>query len=186
VAVREFVVADGAKMRPEAASDATLGNRFAQMVVARLRHRGRLADVVPASGEVDGDLVVIGRLTQVVWGGTFAVFGVDGEVRRSDGSRIAVFSEERVGTGFSNAGAVENAMIKVRDKVGDMVFEGKYRGGRPGDPGVPRQASSQKKTHGEVARPIGDRLRELDTLRNDGLISDSEYDERRKQILDDL
>lgn len=186
VAVREFVIADGAKLRPEAASDATLGNRFAQMVVARLRHRGRLAEVVPATGEVNGDLLLIGRMTQVVWGGTFAVFGVDGEVRRPDGSRVAVFSEERVGTGFTNAGAVENAMIKVRDKVGDMVIEGKYTGGRPGDPGVPKQTDSKAKTQAEVVRPVSDRLRELDELRSDGLISESEYDDRRKKILDDL
>lgn len=181
VAIVEFVIAEGAKIRKDAASDPALGQQFAQMMVDRLRHRGLTVELVRSSDAPRGDLVVTGRMTQIGWGGTFAVFGVDGEVRKSDGTQVAVFSDERVGTGWSNAGALENAMGHVRNNVTEMIFSGRYTGGRPGSPGVLPKVVPAPTGH----LPVADRLRQLDALRRDGLITEPEYEERRRRILED-
>jgi len=47
-------------------------------------------------------------------------------------------------------------------------------------------AAPSAKTRGSSKGSVAERLKQLDRLRSDGLITDAEYAERRRAILDDL
>ena len=66
-----------------------------------------------------------------------------------------------------------------------MVKEGEYHGGHPGDDGylTPVVATTAMPA---AQAPPAERLRALDSLRDQGLISDPEYTEKRKQILQEF
>ena len=196
VAVVEFTVAEDAKIARYNAPYDTIGRELADWIVERLKRRGRNAEVVPASMVPDANLIVTGEITRldggsaakrmlIGWGAGHATVAVMGEVRHGDGTRVATFSDERIGGGWGNRGALENAWRRVGNSVSDMIFRGQYRGGRPGSPGfvVRKESEPVQRT---TVRSTQDRLRELDDLKARGLVSEDEYRAKRQRIIDEF
>jgi hypothetical protein len=196
VAIVEFAIADDAKIERYNAPYDSLGMHFAEHAAKRLRARSFNATAVPAGTPPDADLIVTGEITHidggsaakrilVGWGAGHSTFAVMGEVRRADGTRVAVFSDERIGGGWGNEGAADNACQIVAFKLVDMLCTGEYRGGRPGSPGFivrkPQTNGSER-----PVRSATERLRELDELKERGRVTDDEYREKRRRIIDEL
>jgi len=195
VAIVEFAVAEDAKIARYNAPYDTIGRELADWIAERLKRRGRDAVVVPAGMVPAADLIVTGEITRldggsaakrllIGWGAGHATVAVMGEVRRGDGTPVAAFSDERIGGGWGNGGALKNAWRRVGNSLSDMIFRGQYRGGRPGSPGfvVRKQTEQVQRT----ARPVSDRLRELDDLKARGLVSEDEYRAKRQRIIDEF
>ena len=113
-----------------------------------------------------------------------AVVGAQGRVTRADGTQIGIFSEEKIAAGKwgGQAGAVESAAERTASEIADMIRDGKYRGGHPGNDGYLAPPGSGDVGHTSAADVEGG-LRKLDDLRDKGMITDSEYQEKRKEIL---
>jgi hypothetical protein len=148
----------------------------------------------------EGDLIVRGEITHVYggnlavrltvlvctfcgWWKGYAVVGVQGQVVRRDGTVVGVFSDEKVADAGGEASSVAAAAKRAGAGVGEMVREGEYHGGHPGNDGY---LAPVKVAEPSAERPPAERLRALDSLRAQGLISDAEYAEKRKQILQDF
>jgi len=167
---------------------------FAQFVAEQLGRFHRQAEAVPALGTPQGDLIVTGRITHIHGGSTakrwligygagHSAFGVEGQVVARDATNVADFSEDRAGSGLGgNEGALRNAMQRVGVYVARMIYLNEYRGGRPGSPGMLQTAA--KPSEPSRATTLADRLRELDEARAKGLVSDEEYQTKRRAIIE--
>src|SRR6185369_2322541 len=113
-----------------------------------------------------------------------ATVAIMGEVRRRDGTRLAVFSDERIGGGWGNVAALDNAKLRVGNSLADMITHDAYRGGRPGSPGFIARKAPEESTG--PTRTSTDRLRDLEAAKEQNLLSDEEYREKRKAILGDF
>jgi hypothetical protein len=140
-----------------------------------------------------------GARVLIGFGAGAARVGVQGLVTRRDGSLVATFSEQQIGGSggwFSSWGeqsAVRRTARDVGHTVGAMVREAECRGGHPGDDGYladgflgPVGAADRSAEHAPAGPSPADRLRALENLRAQGLISDAEYAEKRKQILQEF
>jgi len=211
IAVAEFTVAPNASIEDFSGDPATLGMSLAQAIAEEIRDDDKLdAQAIPKAGPVDGDFIVRGEITHV-WGGSTAArllvgmgagsagLGVQGSVTRRDGTLVAVFSEEEIGggTGWLTAWGEEAAVRKTTDDVGhtvgEMIREGKYHGGHPGADGYladgflgPVNVAEHSSDGAPIDHSPAERLRALDGLRAQGLVSDAEYAEKRKHILQEF
>jgi hypothetical protein len=196
VAVVEFSVAPNARIERFDGDVASLGMPLADAAAAEIRDdndddKPFAAVALPKTVPPDADLIVRGEITHVYGGNGWVQatallctacgwwtgnprIGFQGTVSRRDGSLVAVFSDETMGT-VERAGKTVGAMVKEDD----------YHGGHPGNDGYLVQATPGSAVPPEQTGPA-DRLRALDNLRAQGLVSDAEYTEKRKQILRDF
>lgn len=183
-----------------------LGVAMADSVVKGFEERHVAAQVISESDRAGVDLLVSGEITKIDGGNRAlrALIGmgaggstcaVSGTVERRDGTRVGTFGIERKkrSAGFfwarfgeSSDRQVDEIFRSIGQSVADMVIEGKYGGGRPGYPAPGRPSLEGGGTVAAGPRPVEDRLRDLDKLRSQGLVTDDEYRDRRKAILDQL
>jgi len=201
IAVVEFTVAPNATIEDYRGDAASLGKPIAEAIAEEIRDDDALdAQVVAKTVPPEGDLIVRGEVTHV-YGGNLAgrltvlvcwfcgwwkgdaVVAVQGEVVRRDGTVVGVFSEEKLGSAWGEASSVVVAAQAVGEEVGEMVKEGEYRGGHPGNDGY---LAPVRVAQPSAERPPAERLRALDSLRAQGLVSDAEYAEKRTQILQEF
>jgi len=203
IAVVEFSVAPNAKIEDYRGNAASLGMPIAEAIAEEVRDDDALeAQAIAQTVPAEGDLIVRGEITHV-YGGNLAVrmtvlvcwfcgwwtgdavVGVQGKVVRRDGTVLALFSEEKLGSEWGETSSVLRAAKAVGEEIGEMVKEGEYRGGHPGNDGylAPVTVAEPSGEHLPVDRTPAERLHALDSLRSQGLISDAEYAEKRKQIL---
>ena len=194
----QFVVARNAKVEDFDGDPDNVAMTITKNVVEKLNDDEETfhAVAVPrGAAPPASDMVVSGEVTNVDggstaarllvgWGAGDAVVGAQGKVTRADGTQIGIFSEEKIAAGKwgGQAGAVESAAERTASEIVDMIRNGKYRGGRPGNDGYLAPPGSGDAAHAPVA-DVEDRLRKLDDLRAKGMVTDSEYQEKRREIL---
>src|SRR5439155_22231597 len=158
--------------------------------------RGEIAHVY--GGNVAVQMTVLICTVCGWWTGN-PMIGAQGTVERPDGTIVARFSDEtRRGStilGRWHPG-VELTAARMGETIGDMVKDGAYKGGHVGNDGylapaaipavtpvvnAPQAAGSPPHATDEAAT----RLRALDALRSQGLISADEYATKRQRILDE-
>jgi hypothetical protein len=196
VTIVEFGLADGVKVEDYNAPYDQLGADLAQVIAERLRRKKCCTvEVAPATVSApEGDVIVTGEITRISggsaakrWllpGGGHSTFGAQGEVRKADGTKVASFSHERVARGAGgNVSSLHWALEVTGTDIGEMVWRGEYKGGRPGSPGYLAQARAKEVP---TQRPAAERLRELDKLREQGLVNEDEYREKRRRIIDEF
>jgi hypothetical protein len=121
-----------------------------------------------------------------------AWFTVEGVVHRPDGTVVGRFETKGKGGGGSHDHATNQATQRIGVRIAEMVWRGEYPPLPPGHAARPIPTTHQAvppPAHSEPVqrmRSVTDRLRELDALQREGLISADEYQERRGEILDDL
>jgi len=216
IAVVECSVAPNAKIEDYGGDAASLGMSIAQAIAEEIRDDDTLdAQAIPKTVPADGDLIVRGEITHLDggnlavrmtvlvcyfcgWWAGDAVVGVQGQVTRRDGTVVGVFSDEKISGGITDVlgwtafrgegSAVHRATGRIGEAVGEMVKEGEYRGGHPGNDGYLEAVAVAEHSADRLpsGRPPADRLRALDELRAQGLISDAEYAEKRKEILQEF
>jgi hypothetical protein len=215
VAVREFLVGQGTTAIERYGDPVDgLGRVVAERIADVLREREQDAVVVSREGDVgQADLVVTGRLTSVDGGSRakrllasqtigfgFATYGIggagctiDGEVTRGDGTPVATFQQHctKKGVGWFWTKYGESAEFQIRacltligTTIAYLVDTGRYESGlRPLPVAIPPVPAVLPAT---TERTPGDRLRELERLRRDGLLNEREYQEKRELILKEL
>jgi len=72
----------------------------------------------------------------------------------------------------------------LAEEFGDMIKDGKYEGGHPGNDGYFAAPAATEPSARQ--RTVSDRLQELDQLRTKGLISDEEYAAQRRRLIGEL
>ena len=205
IAVVEFSVAPNARIEAYRGDVASLGMPVAESIAEEISdHDAFDAQAIVKTVPPEGDLIVRGEITHVYggnlavrltalvctfcgWWKGYAVVGVQGQVVRRDGTVVGVFSDEKVADAGGEASSVAAAAKRAGAEVGEMVREGEYRGGHPGNDGYLASVKvAEPSAAGAKPSPASspaERLRALDSLRAQGLISDTEYAEKRKQIL---
>jgi len=208
VAVVPFSLSRGISVQSFDGDPSQVGQSLAEQIAEQLREDDRLdAVVVPNGVTPQGDLIVRGEITHINGGNTavrvtaFAAglvawpflfigmagradLGSQGSVTRSDGTVVGVFSAEKHGDGWSQRRAIGNAVDSLGEEFGDMIKDGKYEGGHPGNDGhlaAPAATEPTARQH-----TVSDRLQELDQLRAKGLISDEEYAAQRRRLIGEL
>jgi len=122
-----------------------------------------------------------------------AWFTVEGVVHRPDGTVVGRFETKGKGGGGSHEHATNQATQRIGASIAQMVYLGEYPAAVPSHRTLPARTrparegkAFQRPAAATTERSVADRLRELDALRLEGLISADEYDQRRDEILDDL
>ena len=208
VAVVPFSVSPGASVQAFDGDPSQVGQSLAEQIAEQLREDDRLdAVVVPNGVTPQGDLIVRGEITHINGGNTavrvtaFAAglvawpflfigmagradLGSQGSVTRSDGTVVGVFSAEKHGDGWSQRRAIGNAVDSLGEEFGDMIKDGKYEGGHPGNDGYLAAPAATEPTARQ--HTVSDRLQELDQLHAKGLISDEEYAAQRRRLIGEL
>ena len=120
------------------------------------------------------------------FGGGRSEFDVLGRVYGPDGTLLGEFTESRAGGGWGEEGALRSAMERTANTVSEMIRTGAYRLNAP--KGRPAAAAFLADHEGATAGapPNEDRLRALEWLRTDGMLTEEEYKAKRQQILDAL
>jgi hypothetical protein len=198
VSVVPFSLAPGAQVLHYDDTPRAAGRAIADNIVRELKDRGVPA-VVATDQQPTTPLVVSGRIAQINGGSKTkrAVLGlgaghatvtIEGEVARPDGQIVATFGDERGSVGRIGFGGGSNEFVvgicvqDIGEDVAEMIATGKYEGGRP----IPVPANVPSQPEKRSALTTEDRLRELDKLRREGLVTDDEYESKRREILDAL
>jgi hypothetical protein len=116
-------------------------------------------------------------------------FDVIGKVTRADGTIVGEFSESRAGKGWGEEGALEGAMQRTINMIGRMVYTGGYQQNAPADrPAGKAYRDGVASANAATSAPATaeERLRALDRLRADGMVTPEEYEAKRTQILEAL
>jgi len=188
----------------------TLATTFTANLEQRLKARGWDVLVGADGVEAGADTVVSGNITRIDGGSrggrAFAsvLFGfgltswgiggsscrVDGQVNRRDGTRVGTFGAEqkRRSTGYfwiyygkSSERQLRECLVEgVSPAIAGMINSGGYSGGR-----LPATAAEPPKPPGDIRTP-SERLRDLDALRSQHLITEEEYTEKRRKILEEF
>lgn len=213
VAVREFQV-DGTVTVVTGYHDPTdaLGRDMAEAIAEHLRRLDHDAIVVPNNSATPAaNLVVSGRITKIDGGSRaarlfmsmlgfgFTDYGAgggflraEGQVARSDGTSVGIFGAEHQekGTGWfwirygdSARHQIAGCIEDVGPEIAEMIDEGQYHGSSPQ---LLQAQSPASTTPGAATRSATDRLRELDNLHQQGLLTDGEYQDKRRKLLDEL
>jgi Domain of unknown function (DUF4410) len=201
IAVQEFDIPRTATVERYSGPSTQVGMKFAELLVERLNHFGYKATAVPLGTQLEGDFRITGHILEVDGGNAakrilvgFAAgrseFDVIGTVTRADGMIVGEFTESRAGGGWTENGALENAMQRTINMIGRMVYTGNYQCNAPANrpaavayrdgvnPAEPAAASAQPSAE--------ERLHALDRLRADGLVTPEEYETKRTEILNAL
>ena len=175
-----------------------VGDALSAAIANALRGRGASANVIRDGVPVEAQAIVSGRVTRIYGGSQskrailgmgagHAMFAVAGEVRRPDGTVIGTFSEQRGSIGRVGYGGGSNEFVislcieRVGEDIAEMVSTGSYSGGTAIVQGQPPPPTARA-----GARPAAERLRELDTLKAQGLINDKEYEDKRRRIIEEF
>src|SRR5207244_9648086 len=114
------------------------------------------------------------------WGIGGSSCRVDGQVIRRDGTRVGIFGAEqkRRATGYfwirygeSSERQLRECLVSVSGHIAGMIDTGGYSGSR-----LRGEIGETPKTRGDLRTP-GERLRDLDALRAQHLITEEEYGE---------
>ncbi|HEV7732488.1 MAG TPA: DUF4410 domain-containing protein [Candidatus Binatia bacterium] len=179
---------------------AQLGSLLATQAVTFLKRRDRDAQVAPQDSPIDSGTIVSGRITRldggnralralVGFGAGGSTCAADGTVSRADGTRIGTFALERKrkGTGFFWVRFGESAELQLQkcveslgNGIGQLVDQGKWT------PAPAAVSPTLSQPAPPSQRTTQDRLVELDELKSRGLITDREYEEKRKRILEEF
>jgi|SoiMethySBSTD1v2_1073268.scaffolds.fasta_scaffold14253_9 putative oligomerization/nucleic acid binding protein/uncharacterized protein DUF4410 len=165
------------------------GVQTSQAIVEALQEAGVKAEIASADAPVRGQVIVEGNVTvieggdttsRVLLGGFGPVgatrFGVAGAARRADGSLVGEFAVERLAwmdIWWPSADRLLSRATRVIGyDVADMIVTGRYakKGSAPAT--APKDSA--------------ERLQELQTLFDKGLITKEEYDQKRAAILQGL
>lgn len=195
VAVRPFEVSRETIVERYSGRRDQIGVRFAELLVEKLNHLGYQAVVVPPDMEAQGDFIVSGRIAEADGGSTakrvllgfgagVSQFDVVGTVQRSDGQVVGEFTESRAGNGWGEQAALEEAMKRSINMIGRMIYTGNYQRNAPKD--RPAGAIAAAAPQAAPQPSVEERLRMLDRLRDDGLVTPEEYATKRAAILQDL
>jgi hypothetical protein len=193
--VQAFEVPRGAIVERYSGNRDQIGVRFAELLVEKLNHLGYRAVVVPPDVEPQGDLIVSGSIAEADGGNTakrvllgfgagVAQFDVVGTVKRSDGQVVGEFTESRAGNGWGEQAALEDAMRRSINMIGRMIYTGNYQRNAPKDRPAGMVATAAPQAPAQPS--VEERLRMLDRLRDDGLVTPEEYATKRSAILEDL
>ena len=204
ITIIEFSVADAVWINYDAPHE-PVGMILAEEIAGDLRRRGRLAEAIPAKATPHGDIIVSGRVTRInggsrakraliAMGAGHASFGAEGEARRPDGSKVARFTTERgtAGKGWfggSNEENVDRCIRRVGLEIAEMIDTGQYEERVPGSRGTASQTSARPEVSEPQAgkeRKTEDRLQELQSLRARGLLTEEEYQEKRRRIIEEF
>jgi len=197
IAVQAFAISHEAVIERYSGSPDAVGMRFAELLAARLKELGYDAVAVPHDVPLEGDLRVTGTVAdidggstakRVIWGmgSGGAEFDVFGAVHKDDGTLVGEFTESRRNyRGWGEDAALDGAMERTINMIARMIYTGQYRRNAPPDrPGAQQFKAS---VAASAATPnTEDRLRALDRLRDNKMISPDEYDAKRREILKDL
>ena len=153
IAVVEFSVSPRAEIESYGGDVASLGMPIAEAIAEEIRDDDALdAQAIAHAVVPDGDLIVRGEITHV-YGGNLAVVltswvclvcgwwtgnatvAVQGDVVRRDGTVLAVFSEKVRTNSWGERKSVALAAEITGKRIGEMVKEGEYHGGHPGNDG---------------------------------------------------
>jgi hypothetical protein len=185
VQVREFD-ASSAEVRNYSEPVQPYGLQTAQAIVEGLRQAGVDAELAPSGVPPHAQVIVEGNITLVEGGNTTARlflggvgpagathFGVQGTVRRADGTLLGQFAVDRLAWMDlwwpSAHRLLSRASRVVGYDVATMITTGRYSRG----PFVP-------------ARNTADRLQELQRLFDNGVLTHEEYEKKRAAILNEL
>jgi hypothetical protein len=170
--------------------------KYAQVLAERLTGLGYQAVAVPEGSPLTGDLNVTGSVAEIDGGNAAkrvlfgfgagrSEFDVSGTVTSVDGKVVGEFTESRIGGGWGEEGALENAMERTAQLIGRMIYTGDYRRNAPAErPAAKAFAAGQAAP--AAAATVQDRLRTLETLRAGGTITPQEYEAKRRAIIDGL
>lgn len=199
VAVQEFDIPRDAVVERYSGPRDQVGMKFAELLARKLTHLGYQATAVPLGTPLEGDLRITGHILEVDGGNTAkrvllgfgagrSEFDVIGKVTRADGIIVGEFSESRAGKGWGEEGALEGAMQRTINMIGRMVYTGGYQQNAPAD--RPAGKAYRDGVASPDAAPVPptaeERLRALDRLRADGMVTHEEYEAKRAQILQAL
>jgi hypothetical protein len=214
VAVEEFALAEDVSVqRFDGGPLDEVGSKIAEATALQLRARRCDATAVPfPSKAADADLVVSGLVTKIDGGSLgkrrarmialwvfcwpcalltmdagAAWFTVEGVTHRPDGTEVGRFRFQGKGGGGSHEHATNQASQRIGAAI--AVYLGRDPRLPPGSRVRPLRSEAMPTPTGAAVpstRPVADRLRVLDDLQRDGLITDEEYQQRREAILDDL
>ena len=186
-----------------------LGQAVAGDVAQYLKRLGRDAFATPAINHTEADTIVSGNITRLDGGSrggrlfASALFGfgwtswgiggsscrLDGEVQRRDGTRIGAFGVERkrkatgyfwIRYGESSERQLRACLESASVEIGRMIDNGTYSGSR-----LLTIATPQDRQERNIRSPA-DRLRDLESLRERGLVTEEEYKQKRQRILDEF
>ena len=120
----------------------TFGLALAEEVAEELRKRHHDAVAVPAGGTLSADVIVNGRMTRIdgcsralrYWvgfGTGAAVFGAQGEVSKTDGTRMATFWDEHASGwgvfGGASSTLLQKCLKRTGAEIAKMVDSGNYQ-----------------------------------------------------------
>jgi uncharacterized protein DUF4410 len=123
---------------------------------------------------------------------------IEAELRNAESNSVlGTYRQEMLkhGTGWfwirfgeSSERQIRACVNRIASNIAVAVDSGQYRGGLTGGPpvGQPIAAPAVQTAPSSGARTIADRLRELNHLRDTGIITDREYEERRRSIVGEL
>lgn len=182
VEVREFD-ATRAEVRNYSESVQPYGLQTAQAIVEALHHAGVDAELTAHDGPPRGQVIVEGSVTRVEGGNTSArlllggfgpvgatCFGVQGRVRRTDGTMLGEFAVERLAWMDLWWPSADRLLARTARVVGydvaSMITTGRYSRGSLA-PIAPHRSTE-------------DRLQELQRLFDSGLLTREEYEQKRQ------
>jgi hypothetical protein len=180
-----------------------LGMRYAELLAARLKQLGYDATAVPTGAQLADQLVVTGTVAEIDGGNAAKrmLFGmgagraqvdVYGTVTRPDGTIVGEFTDSRRGNSLSEGGSITEAMERTINTISRMIYTGQYRRNAPESTSAAKQFKESMAATAATAptqpatRSVSDRLHELDKLRQDGMVTEHEYEQRRAAILEAL
>jgi cytochrome c-type biogenesis protein CcmH/NrfG len=105
-------------------------------------------------------------------------------VSRADGTVVGEFTESRAGGGWSSTRAIEAAMKPAVKNIGLMIYTGQYRRNAPAGRPAARAFQSATPVNERAETPTAmERLRTLDRLRAEGMVTPQEYESKRREIV---
>jgi Domain of unknown function (DUF4410) len=191
-----------------------LGSSVAEQIARRLEARGRDAKVSVGETQLDrANVEIVGRISRLdggsraaraimsatlgfgftSYGAGGASCGLEGEIRRGDGTILGHFAEQakKSSTGWfwvfygSSADRQLRGCLKaLAHRVADRFTDGYYTGSavRVTPLAIPTAPAAAPATRAGIE----ERLNELEGLKERGLVDQGEYERKRQQILDDL
>jgi hypothetical protein len=169
--------------------------RYAQILSEQLTRLGYQAVAVPRDATPTGDLTVTGSVAEINGGNTAkriligfgagrSEFDVYGRVTRADGSVVGEFTESRAGGGWGEQAALEGAMRRTAILIGRMIYTGDYRRNAPEERPGAKAFNASHAPSVAASTTVEQRLQTLDRLRAEGAITSSEYEAKRRAILE--
>lgn len=199
IVVEEFAVPRTVVVERYSGPVDRIGLWYAEILAEELNHMRYEATAVPRGTATSGALTVSGSVAEVDGGSTAkrvlfgfgagrSEFDVWGKVTDGDGRMLGEFTESRAGGGWGEEDAIEKAMRRTAKLVARMIYTGQYRRNAPKErPAAQAFAAAAVQEPPPAAVPTAeDRLRALERLHADGIVTPEEYAKKRQEILQGL